>query len=254
MVSTPATCCACHTTMATLPPVTLQPCSCPSHCHHIATTAALPSVAVQLCHCSSCHHHTSVVLQCIAVHVAVGLPPWPSCNRVAAHCAATCVAVELLPQLHVVLLPALPSCHHWTAACCAATVVHIAAVLPLGSCMSCSGVLLPALPSCHHWAAACRATTVVCVAIALPLWPCSHLLRCSHVAACRVVVRWLYVVPWCTTTHCAIALLLLLMLCIAATVVAGATGITILWLPLGCACTHNLMSENKEQKKSTTYH
>src|SRR5712671_1592214 len=87
-----------------------------------------------------------------------------------------------------------------------------------------------------------------------------HLSQCSRVAARHVTITPALCCSVLLSTspsgclYSQAATVLLPMLCIAATVVAGATGITILWLPLGCACTHNLMRENKETKKSTTYH
>ena len=210
------------------------PIALPSHCHR-RCTATCHSAAMLLLVMSPSHQHRAAVYCCPHCHWVATMAKLQPC------CCLLCRGV-LLPML-------LSNCCHGCMLCCCPHRRHVTigwlCVVPQ---------LLSASPLCHRWVAACHAATVVCVAVALLLWPCSHLLRCSCVAARHVAVRWLHVVPQCTATYHTMAPLLPPMPCIAATVVAGATGVTILWLPLGCACTHNLMSENKETKKSTTYY
>src|SRR5712671_8199070 len=99
---------------------------------------------------------------------------------------------------------------HCAAAACVTTAPLI--VLPLGSCELHSGVLLPTLPP-------------------LPLPHCS-LCCCWAVASHAVVCS-------CLHHHCH----------------HDTRCVAVVWLPplrrvpLGCACTHNLMSEKKEKKK-----
>src|SRR5712672_4324104 len=101
--------------------------------------------------------------------------------------------------------------------CAAAACVTAAplVVSPSGSCESRSGVLLPTL-ALPPCCSSCRRRAVVSRAM---VCSCPH--RRRRCSARHVIVVWL---P------------------------------PLRWVPLGCACTHNLMSERKRKKKFTTYH
>jgi len=118
------------TTVATLPPVTVQPCHCLSCCHHATRRACsvllsvLPQGCAAVCCCLHCHSVAVGWLQ-VVPHVCSG------------------VAVGRLGAVQ---------------RCGAA---HVAAVSLSGGWVSCSGVLLRVLPWCCCQAAACCA---VCAA------------------------------------------------------------------------------------------
>jgi len=119
------------TTVATLPPVTVQPCHCLSCCHHATRRACsvllsvLPQGCAAVCCCLHCHS--------VCCWVAAG--------------RATCFAVVLLSG-------------GWVP-CSGVGAAHVAAVSLSGGWVSCSGVLLRVLPWCCCQAAACCA---VCAA------------------------------------------------------------------------------------------
>jgi len=57
---------------------------------------------------------------------------------------------------------------------------------------------------------------------------------------CHVAIGQPHVMQWCSAIGCYCCH------------VVGAAGATVVWLPLSCTCTHNIMNEKK--KASMTYH
>jgi len=194
------------------------------------------------------------------------LPVVPHCG--AAHLTtAACALPAMSPSgscvsCRTVVLPTLPPplppvccllCCHWVVACCATLwccpprhCLHTACCAALWCCPPCR--------CCLH--AACRvAIGQLCV---VPRCGAAHLAA----AACHVAIGQLHVMLHCgaacvvaATTTCALPVVLLSGSCVSCYAVVLPTWVPLSWrVPLGGACTHNLMSERKRKKKFMTYH